>query len=191
MDLIGAIKSAPLVDLGFLFGLAIFLIIGVLQGPIRRLLDIGVMVVAFLFAANLRDTVGDFLHQNWRQFDLGYNRSLAFAVLFIVLTLLGTAAVQAYYHRIDVSPSHPIIDDIFGGAMGLVEGLFVLVIAVVILGSYMLPDAKPGDLSQYRSAQDLVINQSHLTHAMRDSVAPVFVHVLSPLLPADVTSLFP
>jgi uncharacterized membrane protein required for colicin V production len=191
VDLVGAIKSAPLVDLAFLFGLAIFLIIGVLQGAVRRLLDIGVLLLAFLFAANLRDTVGDFLSGNWRQFDLGYNRSLAFAILFIVLTLLGTAAVQAYYHRIELSPERPIVDDILGAIIGVVEGLFVLMIAVVILGSYMLPDPKPGDLDQYRAAQDLVINQSHIAHWLRDYAAPVFVHLTSPLLPSDVTTLFP
>lgn len=190
MDLVGAIKSAPLIDLAFLFGLAIFLIVGVLQGPIRRLLDMAVLLFAFLFAASVRDDVGNFLHDNWRQFDLGYNRILAFAIIFVFFTVVGTAIVQVSYHRMDISRDHPIVDDILGGAAGVLEGLFVLLITVVILGSYMLPDARPGDLEQFRTAQDLVINQSHLAHWLRDNIAPTYVQVLSPLLPSDLTSLF-
>ena len=74
MDIVGAIRSAPLIDLGLLLGLTAFFFLGVVQGAIRRLLGIASMLVAFVLAANLRDPVGDFLAGNWTQFDLGYNR---------------------------------------------------------------------------------------------------------------------
>jgi uncharacterized membrane protein required for colicin V production len=191
VDLIGAIKDAPLIDLGILFGLAVFLILGVLQGAIRRLLGMGVLLVAFLFAANTRDEVGDFLSTNWRQFDLGYNRLLAFLIVFIGLSVLANVAIEVMYKRLDVSPAHPIVDDILGSVVGVLEGAFLLVLVVVILGSYSLPPQKPGDLPQLRDAQDLVVDQSHISHWLHETIAPGFVHILSPLLPADLNAVYP
>lgn len=191
MDLIGFIESAPLVDLGILFVLALFVILGVWQGPIRRLLGIVSILVAFLFAANLRDTAGDFLNGNWRQFDLGYNRLLAFVILFLILAVAASVAIQGFYHRVEVSAEHPIVDDVLGGLAGLLEGLLLLLLAVVIMESFPLPPAQPGDLSQLRTAQDLLVNQSHLAGWLNQYVAPTAVHVFSPLLPADLTAVYP
>lgn len=90
MDIVGTIRSAPLVDLALLIALFGFFFLGVMQGAIRRLLGIVSILFAFLLAANLRDPVGDFLAKNWTQFDLGYNRLLAFSIVFVV----GTAALS-------------------------------------------------------------------------------------------------
>jgi uncharacterized membrane protein required for colicin V production len=191
VDLIGAIKAAPVVDLGILFGLALFAIIGVLQGPIRRLIGMVTMLVAFLFAANLRDTFGDFLASNWHQFDLGYNRLLAFAILFFVLTVAASLATQGLYHRLDVSVEHPVVDDVLGGLAGFVEGILLLVLVVIILNSFLLPPPQEGDLSQLRSLQDMLLNQSHFAGWLNDYVAPIVVHLFAPLLPVDVTAVYP
>ena len=50
--MIGAIQSAPLVDLAILFALFGSFVIGAMQGAIRRILGILSMVFAFLLAAN-------------------------------------------------------------------------------------------------------------------------------------------
>ena len=83
MDIIGAIKSAPVVDLALLIGFGVFFIMGVAQGAIRRLIGIGAMLFAFVVAGNMRDPAGDFLAGNWYQFDRGYNRLLAFVIVCI------------------------------------------------------------------------------------------------------------
>jgi uncharacterized membrane protein required for colicin V production len=191
VDIIGAIKDAPLVDLGVLFGLALFVIVGVLQGPIRRLIGIASMLVAFLFAANLRDTVGDFLAGNWRQFDLDYNRLLAFLILFVVITVAASVATQGFYRRVDVSVEHPIVDDVLGGVAGFLEGVLVLVLMVIILSSFPLPPAKDGDLGQVRTLQDMLVHQSHIVGWLNDYVAPIVVHLFSPLLPGDLNAVYP
>ena len=191
MDIIGAIRDAPLVDLAILFGLALFVIAGVMQGPIRRLLGIISVLVAFLFAANLRDTVGDFLNGNWTQFEIGYNRLLGFIILFAVIFVAASVAIQGFYHRMDVSPEHPIVDDILGGLAGLLQGVLILLIAVIIMQSFILPPARPGDLDQLRTAQDMLVNQSHLAKWLNDYIAPIVVHLFSPLLPGDLTAVYP
>jgi membrane protein required for colicin V production len=191
VDIVGAIRSAPVVDLALIVGLGFFFFLGVLQGAIRRLIGIGSIMVAFLLAANMRDTVGGLLAQNWTQFDVGYNHLLAFVIVFLVAAAAFTIVTQGFYKRTDISADHPIIDDIVGGLLGLVQGLIILTIVVTILGSYPLPPARPGDVDQLRSVQDMILNQSHIAAWLKSGIVPAFVHILGVLLPPDLVSTFP
>jgi uncharacterized membrane protein required for colicin V production len=98
---------------------------------------------------------------------------------------------QGFYKRTDISADHPIIDDIVGGLLGLVQGLIILTIVVTILGSYPLPPARPGDVDQLRSVQDMILNQSHIAAWLKSGIVPAFVHILGVLLPPDLVSTFP
>ena len=191
MDIIGFVKTAPVVDLAVVVGFGVFLFLGVLQGAIRRLLGIASMSVAFVIAANLRDPAGAFLADNWRQWDWGYNHLLAFLIIFFVITVVSTILIQSFYKRLEVSAAHPIVDDIAGGLLGVVQGFVLLLFLVIILGSYPLPPARSGDLTPLRDAQDLVTRQSHIGAWMEDSVAPPVMHLLSSLMPSDLVELFP
>ncbi len=190
MDIVGFIKNAPFVDLAFLVGLFAFLFIGVAQGGIRRLLGIISIMFAFLLAANARDTAGDFLAHNWTQFDTGTNRLLAFVIIFGVGGVGFSVLIQGFYKRTDISAEHPIIDDVVGGFLGLIEGVMLLIMAVIIFSSYTLPSPKSGDVSQLRDAQN-AIHDSHIAGGLNDTVVPPFVHVLSGLLPSDLVSNYP
>jgi uncharacterized membrane protein required for colicin V production len=162
-----------------------------MQGAIRRLLGIVSIFVAFILAANLRDPVGDFLARNWTQFDLGYNRLLAFGIIFAVGTVAMSILIQGSYTRTDITAAHPIVDDVVGGLLGLVEGIFLLMLAVIIFNSYTLPPAQSGDVALLRSAQDLFVHQSHVAGGVKDILVPPFVHIASALLPSDLVSIFP
>ena len=190
MDIVGFIKNAPFVDLAILIGLFAFFFIGVAQGAIRRILGIISILFAFLLAADLRDTVGDFLGQNWSQFSLGYNRLLAFLVIFAVGGVASSILIQGLYKRTDLSAEHPIVDDVVGGLLGLAQGLLLLTLTAIVFSSYTLPPARSGDLTQLRDAQN-AIHDSHIAGGMRDTFIPPLVHVMSGLLPADLVSNFP
>jgi uncharacterized membrane protein required for colicin V production len=191
VDIIGFIKSAPLVDIGIAAVLFAAVILGILQGAIRGLLGIVLIFLSFLIAANLRDPTGDFLADNWKQFPHDYNRMMAFGIIFVVLALGSILVIQAFYHRTEIYPQRPIVDDILGGLLGLVEGFLLLLVVVVIFGSYKMPPPFTGDIEQIRQVHDLVMNQSHITAALQSNVAPPFLHVLSALLPSDLVSMFP
>jgi len=190
-DMADFLKSAPIVDIVILLGLLAALLLGVMQGAIRRILGIMAFAFAFLVAANLRETLGDYLAQNWHQFDLGYNRLLAFTITFVVASVAASIVIQGFYKRTEINANHPIVDDVVGGLLGLTQGLLILTMVVIILNSSVLPPPQSGDVSQLRYAQDLIVNQSHIAGAIRDVVAPPFVHILSFLLPSDLVSLFP
>jgi uncharacterized membrane protein required for colicin V production len=190
VDIIGFIKSAPYVDLAILVGMGAFFFIGVAQGGIRRLLGIVSILFAFLLAANLRDPVGDFLARNWTQFGLEYNRLLAFVIFFTVGGVGSSILIQGFYKRTDISAEHPIVDDVIGGLLGLLQGALLLTLAIIVLYSYPLPPAQSGDVSLLRDAQNAIF-QSHIAGGIKDSVIPPLVHIMSGLLPSDLVAVFP
>jgi uncharacterized membrane protein required for colicin V production len=188
--MLGAIQSAPIVDLAIFMALFAWFILGVMQGAIRRLLGILSMLFAFLMSANLRGPVGGYLTSQWHQFPDGYNNLIAFTLLFLVLFVGFSILIQGMYKRMELSAAHPLYDDIAGGLLGLLEGFTLLVIAVIILGSYTMPAAVSGDVSVLRQAQDLLINQSHIAAGLRDHFIPPMLHLLSGLLPGDLVTAF-
>lgn len=191
MDIGSAIRGAPVADVAILIGFGVFFFFGVLQGTIRRLLDIGAATAAFVIAANLREPVGSFLADNWRQFSLGYNQLIAFVVIFVGILLIATIMMQVMYKRVVLSSRHPILEEIVGGLIGLIEAFVLLLFVVIIFNSYKLPIAQPGDLGPLRDFQNAIVDQSHVAHWIRETIAPVFVHLIGILLPATLVKLFP
>jgi uncharacterized membrane protein required for colicin V production len=191
MDIVGAVRSAPVMDLAILAGLFAWFILGVMQGSIRRILGIIAIVFAFMLAANLRGFVGDYLADHWHQFPAGYNHLLAFAILFCVIAVASSVLIQGFYKRTNIYAAEPIVDDIVGGLLGLLQGFILLTIAVIILASYPLPAPFSGEVDQLRWAHDLLINQSHIGGAIHDTLVPPIVHILSGLLPSDLVAIFP
>ncbi len=191
MDIYGAIRGTPLVDLAIFVGLFAFFVLGVMQGSIRRLLGIGAIAFAFLVAANLRAPAGDFLAGNWTQFPLGYNRLLAFVIIFCVGMVATSIIIQGFYKRTDIYAAHPVVDDVVGGLLGLAQGFLLLIVTVIILNSYTMPPPQSGDVDQLRQIQTLVVDHSAISRGVKDIVVPPFVHVLSVVLPSDLVATFP
>jgi len=190
MDVVDAIRGAPVVDLAIFAVLFACFVLGVMQGSIRRLLGILSIVLAFLLAASLRDTVGSFLADHWRQFTPEYNRLLAFLLLFAMLAVVFSIVIQGFYKRTDIYAAHPVVDDIVGGLLGLLQGFVILTVMVIILNSHV-PPAGAGRVSELHSVQDALLNQSHIADGIRDTIVPPLVHILSGLLPADLVSKYP
>jgi uncharacterized membrane protein required for colicin V production len=192
MDIVGAIRSAPIVDLVILAGLFGAFFLGAIQGTIRRILGIVSIVFAFLVAANLRAPVGDYLADQWKDLPSDYDHLIAFGTLFVVLTVAFSVLIQGFYKHQQLSAAHPVLDDIAGGLLGLLQAVILLVIAIIILGSYDMPSTPiPGEAEQVRWVHDLLMHQSHIAASFRDSLVPLVVHLLSFLLPADLVAMFP
>jgi len=191
VDIVATIRSAPLADLAIVVLLLVCFILGVMQGSIHRLLSILAMLLAFVVAAVARNNVGDFFAGNWTQFDAGYDRLLAFVLVFLLAAIVLEIAITGFYNRMELYARHPIVDDVIGGMLGVLEGLLILTVVVIILGSYPLPIARSGDVSILRDVQDAVVRQSHIASFLHDWIAPTLVHLLSPLLPSELVKLWP
>ena len=183
-------NSAPVVDLAIFLGLFFFVIIGVMQGSIRRILGLISFLFAFLVAATLRDPVGNILANNWTQYTSGYDHLLAFAGIFVAGAVGLWILIQGFYKRTEIYAKQPIVDDIIGGAVGLLQGTFLLTVVVIVLNSYTLTSTETGDVGVLRQAQDL-IHQSAIAGGVKDVLAPPLVHVLAFFLPSDLVAIFP
>jgi uncharacterized membrane protein required for colicin V production len=63
VDVVSAIRSLNLFDLLAVFFVCGFFLAGFVQGTLRRLIGLAIVVVALLFALNLRDPLGSWLGQ--------------------------------------------------------------------------------------------------------------------------------
>jgi uncharacterized membrane protein required for colicin V production len=190
MDLVGAIRGAPLADLAIFGSLFAAFVVGVLQGSIRRLLGVASILLAFLLAANLRGAFGQFLADNWRQFSLEYSELLAFLMLFVALAVAFSVVIQGFYKRTDIYAAHPVVDDVVGGLLGLLEGFVVVTVLIIIFNSHVPPD-KAVTVSELDGIQDALLNHSQIAAGIRDNIVPPLIHLIGGLLPSDLTSLYP
>ena len=62
-------------------------VLGFIQGTIRRVLGLAAMLFSFLFAANLRDPLGNYLASEWNQFPDEYAVMLGFGIIFVAATV--------------------------------------------------------------------------------------------------------
>jgi uncharacterized membrane protein required for colicin V production len=189
MDLFGAIGRTPLADVGIFLGLFAMFILGFMQGPIRRLLGILALVFAFLLAANLRDPFGDWLGGYWTQFSRQYVHQIAFLVLFGVGSAVLTVLIQGFYKRTEILSDHPAVEELLGGAFGMLEGVVVIALVVVILDSTPDTGHYGAEVAQLRQVQDLV-DGSSLCAFVRDVLVPPFVHIFGIALPPDLLTRF-
>lgn len=192
MDIVQTITSIALFDwLVIGFAVAMF-VLGFAQGVIRRLLGIVSIAFSFLLAANLRDTLGSFFATNWTQFPREYSYMIAFGILFALASVIFALVIQSFYKRAPIFARYPVLDELLGGVLGVVEALVVIGCGIAILDSfYRLPIAI-GD-QQVQLIRDLytAVNGSATAEVFRSTLIPAFVAITGPLVPSDIQALFP
>ena len=114
MDVVGAIRNLNLFDLLVAFFVFGFFVAGFIQGTVRRLIGLGILVVAILLAINLRDPFGSWLAGYWVQFPKAYSTMLAFGASFIVIYLAGSILVQVFYRRTTLFKRSTLADEVIG-----------------------------------------------------------------------------
>ncbi|MEO8228984.1 MAG: CvpA family protein [Chloroflexota bacterium] len=192
MDIVQTIVSIGLFDwLVVGFCVAMF-VLGFAQGVVRRLLGIASIAFSFLLAAQLRGSLGSFFASNWTQFPSEYSYMIAFGILFVVSTVIFALVIQSYYKRAPIFAKYPILDELLGGLLGVVEALLLIGCGIAILDSFFrLPIAIGGqEVAQIRDLYNAV-NVSSTAEVFRSTLIPVFVTIFGPLVPSDIQALFP
>ena len=184
------LQTATLFDVVIgLLALGMF-VVGWLQGTIRQLLGIGVLLVAFIFAGGLREPLGKFLAENWTFNDRLFDFMLAMLGVWIAATVTLIIGVQAFYRRVVIHRRLVVVDEILGGLLGAAQVLIVLAMLTIIFDSYyatLAPGANAHDSGWARTIW-VLLKDSSVVHALRDGLIPAMVAILSPLLPADVSA---
>ena len=131
-DIIGTIASIKTADLLVFFALFALLILGFMQGIIRRLLGIGSILLSLLIAGQLQGPVGDFLASNWQQYSSEYNHMIAFGAIFLAGSIAAAIATQLFFKPVPLFAQYPVIDEVVGAMLGLLQGALILAAFYII-----------------------------------------------------------
>ncbi len=183
-DLLTSFNRFDLIVVLFLFGM---FVLGFIQGTIRRLLGLASMLFSFLFAANVREPLGSFLAANWNQFPDEYAVMLGFLIVFVAATIAFTLVIQGFYHRQPLFEKATVVDEVIGGLLGVVQGVFLIGCVLVILDSFFLsaiPET-PFEMPFVRGFHDFITG-SGTAELLRSRLIPGFYGVFGLFIPEAV-----
>jgi uncharacterized membrane protein required for colicin V production len=191
VDIVAFIRNFNLFDLAVVLILAVSFVIGFIQGTIRRLLGIGSILVSYLLAANLRDTLGTFFASNWHQFPPEYSYMIAFGLVFTAGTVVSSLVIQGFYTHQDLFARTRFVDEVLGGTLGVVQAILVIGFVYVILDSFFRVPALPQTNGELILVRDLwnAMDQSGTAHIYREILIPAFNALVGGLLPYDVRTV--
>ncbi len=193
MDFVATLQSINVVDLLvilFLFGM---FVLGYIQGTVRRLLGIASIVFSFFLAMQINAAIlGDFLARNWQQYPPEYSVMIGYLVLFVAGVLASTLVIQGTYRKTEIFAKYPVLDEILGGILGVVQGGLLLMFIVIILDQYFLYTNLPKDADELPFLRDFwnAINTSQTGMILHQTVIPNFLNLVSFLIPDDVMALY-
>jgi uncharacterized membrane protein required for colicin V production len=182
------INSIHIFDLVVIAFLVAMFILGYIQGVIRRLIGIASIAFAFVVAAQARDPLGDWLAVNWTQFPSEYSRMIGFGVVFATLSVGLALVAQLNYKTLMLWPKTPIVEEIVGGMLGVVQGLIILLAVIIIFDPYFVRSGgvtSPNELPLLRGIHNL-FEGSATASVYRSAVIPGFLSMFGALIPDTI-----
>jgi uncharacterized membrane protein required for colicin V production len=185
-------NMTPFDVVAFLFLVGWF-IVGYFQGLTRRIFGILALVFSLLIAAQVRAQLGAYLAGEWTTAPDEYGYMVAFGALFLALWVAISIGIQLAYRPAPLLSRYPVLDEILGGVLGVIEGLIVLVIVVMVTDPYFLSSAgqsaAPGEFTPLRSLHEL-FDDSVTADWLRHGVIPAIFAIFGFLFPQDVVGTF-
>jgi len=192
VDIIGAITAVQPIDLLVFFGLFGMFILGFMQGIIRRLLGIASVLLSLLIAAQVREPLGSFLAQNWTQYPAEYNFMIAFGTVFLAGSIGSTIAIQLFFRPVPLLARYPVIDEILGGVLGLVQAGLILGAFFIITDPFFLTVGQNAGATEFPFVREIhtAFNDSITAAITRDRIVPFIFLLLGAGFPAAVKDVF-
>jgi uncharacterized membrane protein required for colicin V production len=180
------------VDLLIILGLFGMFILGFAQGAIRRLVGIATMTFSFFLAAQLQVPVGSFLATHWEQFPPEYAAMIGFLVLFVAGVVAFALIVQGTYSKTQIFARHPVVDEILGGILGVVQGLLLLMFLTIILDQFFLGSSYAPDPDEVPLLANIwtAINGSGFGQILHETAIPNFLGLVQFLIPQGILGLY-
>jgi len=188
-EILGSINKFDLLVVLFLFGM---FVLGFIQGTIRRILCLASMLFAFLFAANLRGPLGGYLAANWNDYPDEYAVMLGFAIVFVAATIAFTVVIQGFYHKQSLFKKATWADEIIGGLLGIVQGLFLIGFVTIILDSFFRIPTIPISAAEFPWLRSFweAIDSSTTGQIFRSTLIPGFISFFGLLIPTDLQAFY-
>ncbi|HXG27056.1 MAG TPA: CvpA family protein [Candidatus Binatia bacterium] len=182
-------------DLVIVLALIGMFIVGYAQGVIRRLLGIAAVLFSLVLAAQLRQPLGEYLSQQWTGIAPQYSYMVAFGAVFAASAFALSLLIQLTYRPAPLFDRYPVLDEILGGILGVLEGFIFLIVFLLVLDPYYtLPEVRErvgtGEFTLLRTAHDL-LDSTLIADILRNNVIPVILAIFGFLFPQDVVNAFP
>lgn len=192
MDLGAFLSGIGTVDLLIVLYFIGFFVLGYAQGTIRRLLGIGSILFSFLFAANVAESLGKFLGDNWTQFPRQYSYMIGFGTVFAAAAIAFALVVQGYYKPQQLFQRARFADEILGGVLGLIQAAIVFGAVLIILDSFFLLPGFATDPQELPLLRDFWggLDGSHTAAFFRSTLIPDTFVLIGFLIPSNIQSLY-
>jgi len=181
-------------DLVIVLALLAMFVVGYAQGVVRRLLGIAAIVFSLVLAALIRPGLGQYLSNEWTTIAPSYSHMVAFGAVFLAAAITLSIGIQITYRPAPLFPKYPVLDEMLGGVLGVVEGVIILIAVMLILDPYYTDPSVPehvasGEFGLLRTLHTFL--DPTLTAAiLRDNIIPPILTVFSGLFPQDVRDAF-
>jgi uncharacterized membrane protein required for colicin V production len=186
------LQSIDLFDVVVIMVLGGFFIVGFIQGTIRRLVGILSIVFSFFFAAQVSVPLGEFLGDHWLQFPREYGAMVGFLAVFAAAVIAFSLVIQGTYKKAPLFAQYPVIDEVLGGILGIVQGLLLLLFVTIILDQFFLLRNLPTDPDELPLLREVwnAIDGSGTGELLHVTVIPGFLTVTSFLIPEGIRLLY-
>lgn len=177
-------KLGP-IDLVIVASLAAGVFAGFTQGMIRYVLNVLVVIAAFIIAAQLRGPLTDVLGF-WDAFTPQLRLQIVFLVLFVLLVIIGWFIVRALWRGTRL-PIAKQLDELGGAVVGLLFAALSIVMTLLVMDSFFksAPDAAVNAAGPLKSVYDS-LNGSVLVDFFRTTLIPTVVQLARPFVPSDI-----
>jgi len=182
---------ADLVLLGFIAGMALA---GWRSGFVRRLIGLGFLLVSFLASTYLRTPAGAIVHGILPKIPQPYadmvGYSVAFPVILVALNLFAKPIL-------DRAPQHGLsraTDAALGAGLGFAEAVLIGSVGIVILHTFTtIGSGLPGGYVETGFLKDIrtQVDDSTIGGLLEQTVVPIVLLLLGPLLPKDIKDVVP
>lgn len=192
MNVTEFLSSVNLTDVLVVLVLFGFFILGFIQGTVRRVVGILSIVFSFFLAAQLHVPLGEFLGDNWTQFPREYAAMIGFLTVFVAAVVAFSLVIQGTYKKAPLFAKYPVVDEVIGGILGVIQGFLLLMFVMIILDQFFLLTNFPVDedeLPFLRGFWDM-INNAGTGELLHTQLIPNFVSLASFLLPDTIKQLY-
>ena len=192
MNVTEFLSSVNLTDVLVVLVLFGFFVLGFIQGTVWRVVGILSIMFSFFLAAQLHVPLGDFLGDNWNQFPREYAAMIGFLTVFAAAVIAFSLVIQGTYKKAPLFAKYPVIDEVIGGVLGVIQGLLLLMFVILILDQFFLLTNFPVDEDELPFLRDFwnTINTSGTGDLLHTQLIPNFVSLTSFLLPDTIKQLY-
>lgn len=181
-------------DLVIALALLAMFIVGYAQGVIRRLLGIAAILFALVLGSQLRQPLGAYLAAEWSTIVPTYSYMVAFGAVFVAAAVTLSIGIQIGYRPAPLFPKYPVLDEILGGLLGVLEGFLILIVILLILDPHYNQQSVKDTvgIGEFRLLRTLheFLDTSVIAEILRNNVIPVILGVVGILFPQDVRDAF-